>query len=396
MWFGLVPLPWWGYGLCALALTHVTIVAVTVYLHRHQAHRALDLHPAIAHFFRFWLWLTTGMVTAEWVAVHRKHHARCETEDDPHSPQVLGLQSVLWRGAELYRDAARDERTLAEFSHGTPDDWLERNVYARHAVLGVTLMALIDLALFGVVGITIWAVQMLWIPFWAAGVVNGVGHALGYRNYEPPDASTNLVPWGMVIGGEELHNNHHAFPQSARFSLRRFELDLGWCYIRALAALGMARIKRVAPRAVVTDKAEADMETIRAVARARVHVMAFYAREVVLPTLREERGRADAHCRRLYRRARRALVRDPSLVDPKGQARLEQALERSERLATVYRYKMALQELWARTPRSHEAALEQLRGWCAHAEATGIRALEDFAGRLRGFTVEEAVPGAAS
>ncbi|WP_440996292.1 DesA family fatty acid desaturase [Arhodomonas sp. SL1] len=387
MWFGLFPLPWWGYCLFALGVTHVTIVAVTVYLHRHQAHRALELHPAVAHFFRFWLWLTTGMVTAEWVAVHRKHHARCETEEDPHSPQVLGLSRVLWQGAELYRAAAAEDRVLEEFAHGTPNDWMERNLYRRFSMLGIVLMAVIDLALFGVVGITIWAVQMLWIPFWAAGVVNGVGHALGYRNFEPADASTNLVPWGIVVGGEELHNNHHAYPQSARFALRRFELDLGWCYIRVLEVCGLARVKRVAPQVILAEKGEADPATVRAVMRARVHVMAFYAREVVRPILREELAAADARCRRLLRRARRALIREPSLVDSRHRERLEAALARSQRLETVYRYKLALRQVWSGAPRSREAALERLQAWCAQAEATGIHALEDFAARLRGFTV---------
>ncbi len=393
MWFGLLPLPWWGYILVVLGLTHVTIAAVTLYLHRHQAHRALDLHPLVAHFFRFWLWLTTGMVTAEWVAVHRKHHARCETEEDPHSPQVLGLRRVLLEGAELYRGATADPAIVAEFGHGTPDDWLERNVYRRFTLLGVTLMAVIDVALFGALGISIWAVQMLWIPFWAAGVINGVGHALGYRNFEPADASTNLLPWAVVIGGEELHNNHHAFPSSARFAIRPWEFDLGWCYIRALQAVGLARVKRVAPSASIQDKPEADLETVRSLVRARVHVMAFYARDVLLPTLRAERAAADRGCRRLLRRARRALLRDPVLVDESAQARLEQALAHSARLETVYRYKIALQQLWARAPRSHEALLQQLRQWCAEAEATGIQTLEDFARRLRGFTVVQ--PAAA-
>ncbi|MGD8709946.1 MAG: fatty acid desaturase, partial [Ectothiorhodospiraceae bacterium] len=233
-------LPIWGYVLVTLVLTHVTIIGVTVYLHRHQAHRALDLHPAVAHFFRFWLWLTTGMATREWVAVHRKHHAKCETEADPHSPQVLGLRKVLWEGAELYRAAAADRQTLADYGHGTPDDWLERRIYGAHSNYGPTLMALINLALFGPIGLSIWAVQMLWIPFWAAGVVNGVGHALGYRNFEPVDASTNVSPLGIVIGGEELHNNHHAFASSAKFATRPGEFDIGWMYIRGLQAIGLA------------------------------------------------------------------------------------------------------------------------------------------------------------
>lgn len=387
MWFGLLDLPWWGYVLVTLGLTHVTIISVTVYLHRHQAHRALDLHPAVAHFFRFWLWLTTAMVTAEWVAVHRKHHARVETEEDPHSPRIAGLKSILLRGAEHYKEAASDPRTIAKFSHGTPDDWIERALYARFSVWGPTLMAVIDLALFGVAGITIWAVQMLWIPFWAAGVVNGVGHYFGYRNFEPRDASTNIVPVGLIIGGEELHNNHHAFPSSARFSIRRWEFDLGWTYIRALQAFRLARVKRVAPGARLAEKHDVDMETVSAVVRARVHVMAFYAREVLAPTLREELAGADRHCRQLLRRARRAMIRDASLVDDRAQGRIDLALAQSGRLAVVYEYKQQLQALWGRSYVSHDQLLGGLRQWCAEAEDTGIHALQDFARRLRGFTV---------
>ncbi len=387
MWFGLLDLPWWGYVLVTLGLTHVTIISVTVYLHRHQAHRALDLHPAVAHFFRFWLWLTTAMVTAEWVAVHRKHHARVETEEDPHSPRIAGLKSILLRGAEHYKEAASDPRTIAKFSHGTRDDWIERALYARFSVWGPTLMAVIDLALFGVAGITIWAVQMLWIPFWAAGVVNGVGHYFGYRNFEPRDASTNIVPVGLIIGGEELHNNHHAFPSSARFSIRRWEFNLGWTYIRALQAFRLARVKRVAPGARLAEKHDVDMETVSAVVRARVHVMAFYAREVLAPTLREELAGADRHCRQLLRRARRAMIRDASLVDDRAQGRIDLALAQSGRLAVVYEYKQQLQALWGRSYVSHDQLLGGLRQWCAEAEDTGIHALQDFARRLRGFTV---------
>jgi len=387
MLFGLFALPWWGYVLVSLALTHVTIVAVTVYLHRHQAHRALDLHPALAHFFRFWLWLTTAMSTREWVAVHRKHHAKVETAEDPHSPQRLGLRSVLLEGAEHYRRAAADADTIRDYGYGTPNDWLERNIYLRSGRWGPTLLAFTYLGLFGVAGIAMWGVQMLWIPFWAAGVINGVGHALGYRNFEPRDASTNIVPIGVLVGGEELHNNHHAFPSSARFSVRPWEFDLGWGYIRVLSAFRLARVKRLAPRPAISVKSDVDMDTVKSVVRARVHVMAIYAREVLIPTLRQEARRADRRCQRLLRRGRRMLVRDQSLIDARGQARLERALAESQALATVYQYKLRLQQLWGRSHVSQEALLAGLREWCAQAEETGIRALEEFAGRLRGFTL---------
>ncbi|MDN5848842.1 MAG: fatty acid desaturase [Nitrococcus sp.] len=387
MLYGLFELPVWGYALIALGLTHVTIASVTIYLHRHQAHRGMDLNPAIAHFFRFWLWLTTGMVTAEWVAVHRKHHAKVETENDPHSPQVRGLHAVLWGGAVLYKAALKDPDLVATYAHGTPNDWIERHVYRPYSYSGLVLMLFIDLLCFGVVGIGIWAVQMLWIPFWAAGVVNGVGHALGYRNFEPPDASTNIVPLGILIGGEELHNNHHAFPSSAKFAIKSWEFDLGWVYIRILQALRLARVKRIAPRPAILDKADVDMETVAAVVRARVHVLAIYARQVLLPTLREELQCPDVSCQRMLKRARRALLREQSLLDRRAEARLEDALAQSQRLMTVYQFRLRLQRLWSSSNTSHEVLLKGLREWCAQAEISGIQTLQEFARGLRGFTV---------
>src|SRR6188768_3494751 len=278
---GLLSLPWWGYAVVALALTHVTIAAVTIFLHRCQAHRGLDLHPIVSHFFRLWLWLTTGMVTKEWVAIHRKHHAKVETDEDPHSPQTRGIENVLLRGAELYREEARNAETLAKYGHGTPDDWMERNVYTPFSVQGVGVMLLIDLILFGPIGATIWAVQMLWIPVTAAGIINGIGHYWGYRNFACADASTNIVPWGIIIGGEELHNNHHAYGSSAKLSSRWYEFDIGWLYIRTLAALRLATVRKVAPQIRFDrDKAVADLATLQAVITHRYHVATSYARSL--------------------------------------------------------------------------------------------------------------------
>lgn len=263
---GLLDLPWWGNIIAALILTHITIASVTIFLHRHQAHRALDLHPIPSHFFRFWLWLTTGMVTKQWAAIHRKHHARCETQEDPHSPQVLGIKKVLWEGAELYRAACKDQSIMDKFGHGTPDDWLERNVYSKHNAKGIVLMLLIDLALFGPIGLSIWAVQMVWIPFWAAGVINGLGHYWGYRNFENEDASTNLVPWGILVGGEELHNNHHTFGTSAKLSYKWYEFDIGWMYIRMLEICGLAKVRKVAPQlAHDPSRPQLDLEHLQAI-----------------------------------------------------------------------------------------------------------------------------------
>ena len=385
---GLLDLSFWGLVGATGLLTHLTIISVTVYLHRHQAHRALELHPAVSHLFRFWLWLTTGMVTREWVAVHRRHHAFCETPDDPHSPRVLGIRRVLWQGAELYQDAIRDAETLERFGSGTPDDWLERRVYSGHRNLGIILMLAIDLLLFGLPGITIWAVQMLWIPFWAAGVINGLGHWWGYRNYECSDAATNVVPWGLVVGGEELHNNHHAFPDSARLSSRPWELDLGWGWIRLLAALGLARVRRVAPRlARVGDKPAPDKETLRAVLRCRMLVLSGYARSVIRPVLKAELARADSSCRQALKRARGALVRDRRLLDEALSQRLSSALEASTTLNTVYQFRLDLQAIWERRSASPAETLAALKAWCQAAEASGIRALEEFAREMRGYTL---------
>ncbi|APZ42069.1 fatty acid desaturase [Acidihalobacter ferrooxydans] len=387
MLYGLLDLPWWGYVLVALALTHVTIVSVTLFLHRAQAHRALEMHPALAHFFRFWLWLTTGMITREWVAVHRKHHAKCETAEDPHSPHHKGIGTVLWQGAELYGEETARAETVEHYGHGAPDDWLERHLYTPYNLAGVALMLLLDLALFGVYGIIIWAVQMIWIPFWAAGVINGLGHWWGYRNYETTDGSTNLGPLGILIGGEEMHNNHHAFPGSAKFSLKRWEFDIGWMYLSIFRAAGLVRIKKLAPKPVFDpSKDRVDLETARAVVVGRLHLMAQFARLVMLPVLHDELDKADASCRRLLKRGRRVLVREESRMDARAQNRLMQALQHNETLQTVYEYRVRLQALWARS-QGTEKFLAALQEWCAQAEASGIQALQDFARAVRGYSL---------
>lgn len=384
---GVLDLPIWALVLVVLGLTHITIATVTIFLHRHQAHRALDLHPVISHFFRFWSWLTTGMVTRQWVAVHRKHHARCETVEDPHSPQIFGIRKVLWRGAELYTQQAETPQTVEKFGRGTPDDWIERHLYSRHTHLGLALMLAIDVILFGALGITAWAVQMLWIPFWAAGVVNGLGHYAGYRNFETPDASTNLVPWGILIGGEELHNNHHAYPNSARLSNRWWELDIGWFYIRCLEWFGLARVKRLAPRCEIRlDKLSVDAETLYAVLRNRVHIMTLYTRTVAMPVLRQELRAADATTQSLIKRARPLLTREYSRKDERAAHALQTVLASSGALATVHRYREQLVELWNQAALSQEKRLEALREWCAAAEQSGVERLREFALLLRGYT----------
>jgi stearoyl-CoA desaturase (delta-9 desaturase) len=388
---GLLDLSLWGYVIAALVLTHVTIASVTVFLHRHQAHRALDLHPAVSHFFRFWLWLTTGMVTREWVSVHRKHHARCETPDDPHSPQMVGLRKVLWQGSELYREAVRNRETLERYGHGTPDDWIERHLYARRPFLGIGILFGLDLILFGVPGIVVWAVQMIWIPFFAAGVINGVGHYWGYRNYESGDASTNIVPWGIIVGGEELHNNHHAYASSAKLSSKPWEFDIGWVYIRLLAWLRLARVKKLPPRTfIVPTKAKVDVDTVSAVITNRLQVMAQYARSVVGQVYKEELAKAQGNYRLLLKRARALMVRDESRMNEESRDRLDKALSYSQSLQTVYEYQRRLQSLWTQRSATQESLLQSLQEWCRQAEATGIRALEDFSRTLRSYSLHPA------
>jgi len=389
---GLLSLSPLSVVLYALALTHVTIVAVTVFLHRHQAHRALTLHPLVSHFFRFWLWMTTGMVTKEWVAIHRKHHAKCETEKDPHSPQVVGLRKVLLEGAELYRKEAEDKETLEQFGKGTPDDWMEKNVYSRFNLVGIGVMLLINLALLGPIGLTVWAVQMIWIPFWAAGVINGVGHYIGYRNFQSPDASTNIVPWAIVIGGEELHNNHHAYPASAKLSARSWEFDIGWMYIRILQSLGLAKVRKVAPPpARVTGEAELDSEAVKAIVANRLQVLARYGREVMARVHKEEVRRVDDRSTRgLMKRARALMLREELLLDAEGKQRLQEAFEQSQTLQTVYQFRQRLQDIWRQSAAvGPEKMGHALQEWCRQAEATRIKALEDFARRLGGYRMAQ-------
>lgn len=391
MFEGLIHMPWWGYVLVTLVLTHITIVAVTVYLHRNQTHRALDLHPVVSHFFRFWLWMTTGMLTKEWVAIHRKHHARCETIEDPHSPQILGLRKVLWQGAELYRAECRNTETMAQFGHNTPDDWIERHLYTPHSISGVVLMLMIDVACFGVLGVSIWAVQMVWIPFFAAGVVNGLGHFAGYRNYECPDWSTNIVPFGILIGGEELHNNHHAYASSAKFSSKWWEFDAGWAYIRILETFGLAKVRKVAPVPHFNlNKQICDVDTVRAVVINRFQVMARFAADVMHPVHREEMNKLDRNDRErwtLLKRTRRLLSREPALIDEAARTRLNLALQHSGTLETVYQMKERLQDIWKRSATTHEQLRHALEEWCLQAEATGIQALRDFSLHLRTYSV---------
>jgi stearoyl-CoA desaturase (Delta-9 desaturase) len=379
---------WWQIVLFTLITTHITIAAVTIFLHRAQAHRALDLHAIPAHFFRFWLWLTTGMVTKEWVAIHRKHHAKCETEDDPHSPVTRGIRTVLLTGTELYRAEAANTETVAKFGHGTPNDWIERNVYGRFTMLGVAILIVVDLLLFGAIGATVWAVQMLWIPITAAGVINGIGHYWGYRNFEAPDASTNIVPWGVIIGGEELHNNHHTYPTSAKLSVKRFEFDIGWGYIRVLQMLGLATVRKTPPKlALGTVRGEADSRTLEALIANRYEVMAQYAKQVrrvcagELAKLRAQ-GQQGIGLVNL-RLARRWLHRDDDKIPVNVKAQLASALADHPALAKLVAMREELRALWTRTNVSAPQLVADLQAWCRKAEESGIAMLQEFSQRLR-------------
>ncbi|MGN8248944.1 delta-9 fatty acid desaturase DesA [Pseudomonas sp. SMV7] len=389
MWYnGLLDLSAWQLVGITLLMTHVTIVSVTVYLHRYSAHRALELNGVLKHFFRFWLWLTTAQNTREWTAVHRKHHAKCETPEDPHSPVYKGLGTVLRKGAELYREEARNPETLRIYGKNCPDDWIERNLYSRYKLGGIALMAVIDLLLFGTIGITIWAIQMMWIPFWAAGVVNGLGHALGYRNFECRDAATNLVPWGIVIGGEELHNNHHTYPNSAKLSVRRWEFDMGWAWIRLFCLLRLAKVQRVAPIAHrVAGKASLDMDTAMAILNNRFQIMAQYRKLVIGPLVKQELARVDASVRHHFRRAKRLLSRETSLLQDRHHVRIESMLAHSQALKTIYEKRLALQQIWARTSANGHDMLAAMKDWVHDAETSGIHALRDFAAQLKTYSL---------
>ncbi|WP_027212307.1 DesA family fatty acid desaturase [Burkholderia sp. WSM2232] len=386
---GLMHFSWWQLVLYTLAVTHVTIIGVTVYLHRCQAHRALELHPVVSHFFRFWLWMTTGMLTGQWAAIHRKHHAKCETEEDPHSPQTRGIWKVLLEGAELYRAEAKNEETMRKFSHGTPNDWMERNVYTKYPILGVSLMMVLNVALFGAVGLTVWAVQMVWIPFWAAGVVNGLAHFWGYRNFNSSDASTNIFPWGIIIGGEELHNNHHTYATSAKLSNKWYEFDIGWMYIRIMSAFRLAKVKKVAPTPrLTTGKLVLDQDTLQAVLANRYEVMARYGKALKRAYRQELAHLKEVGAREKYqlmRGARSWFHKEEAGLDEPQKRLLPQIFANSQKLKTYIDMRNELAAMWERSNASRDQLLVQLQDWCHRAEASGIKALQEFAMRLRRY-----------
>lgn len=385
---GLLHASGWQIFFYTLIVTHITIVSVTIYLHRCQAHRALELHAIPSHFFRFWLWMTTGMVTKEWTAIHRKHHAKCETEEDPHSPQMRGIRKVLLEGAELYRAEAKNAETMEKYGRGTPDDWIEHNIYSKYGWQGVGLMLIIDVMLFGVIGVTVWAVQMLWIPITAAGIINGLGHYWGYRNYDCNDAATNVFPWGVIIGGEELHNNHHTFATSAKLSSKWYEFDIGWGYIRILEILGLAKVKKVASAPKFDgQKLVADFDTLQSVIANRYDVMSKYAKSLKRAWADElehlvEKAKLES---RFLKSSRRLLQREPAQLEDGQRQQLSELFVHSKVLKTMHEMRVELGAIWGRSNSTREQLLHQLQDWCARAEASGIQALRDFALRLRSY-----------
>jgi stearoyl-CoA desaturase (Delta-9 desaturase) len=382
---GLLAASWWQIVLYTLVTTHITIASVTIYLHRHQAHRAMDLHAIPSHFFRFWLWLGTGQVTKEWVSIHRKHHAKCETAEDPHSPQAYGIKKVFWEGAELYRAESKNKETMVKYGHGTPNDWLERNVYTRYSWQGVGLMMIINLALFGAAGLAVWAVQMAWIPVTAAGIINGIGHYWGYRNFEAPDASTNISPWGIMIGGEELHNNHHTYPTSAKFSVKPYEFDIGWIYIRAMEKVGLATVKKVPPKLQLGNiQPVADEKTLEALIAHRYEVMAGFAREL------RRAGKAEIEALKarkadisVLKAANRWLHRDDDKVPATAKPQIAQARAEHPVLDKMVTMREELRQMWLSTSASREQLATDLQAWCHRAEESGIAALQEFSMKLR-------------
>ena len=387
---GAVNLPWWGYIATAMALCHVTIAAVTIYLHRSATHRGLDLHPVVAHFFRAWLWLSTGMVTKEWVAIHRKHHAKCDTIEDPHSPVIHGHFGVLRFGVDMYRKEAKNPDTIERYGRGTPNDWIERNVYSRYTWQGMGLSLIAFVALFGAIGVSMWCIQLIWIPITAAGIINGTGHSAGYRNHHTEDSSTNFMPIGILIGGEELHNNHHAYGTSAKFSNRWYEFDIGWMYITILSALGLATVRKVAPKLVVRANEGESHATLEAIITHRYRVMQDYARVVKITAktefsaLKARAERGEIHLPDLSQTLKDFRADTSTLADAQ-RARLAQLFAHSEALKKLYQMKQELAALWGRSTESSEQLISRWNAWRHSAEGSNIAPLRAFSVRLARF-----------
>ncbi len=386
---GVTNLSWWEHVLVALGLTHMTIISVTIYLHRYSAHRSLNLNPVIAHFFRFWLWLTTGMSTKGWTATHRKHHAKCEGPEDPHSPKIFGIKKVFFEGSELYRRESVNKSTLEKYGHGTPNDWIEKNIYTPRSTWGVSLMLIINLGLFGPVGLSIWAVQMLWIPITAAGVINGIGHYWGYRNFQTEDASTNIIPWGILIGGEELHNNHHAHATSACLSSKWYEFDIGWMYIRILCFMKLASVRKLAPKVTLQPTENAcNVNTLRSVILHRYDVLARFTQSIKI-TFNEERNKLvnNDSCKICdWNQFKNWLHGDLNQLEENERVTFQNLLNNSSILKTLYVMRLDLSKLWKQSTLTKEQLIEELEEWCKKADRSGIIPLTNFSKVLRSYS----------
>lgn len=368
---GILDLQLWQVLLAVFAMMHITLLAVTVYLHRFSAHKALELNPVLQHFFRFWLWLTTGMTTKAWTAIHRKHHAKCETEEDPHSPVVLGLKTVLFKGVALYRRSNTDE-VLQQYGKGTPDDFIEKNLYTRFSKLGLLLMLIIDIVLFGAASVWVWIIQMLTVPLLAAGVINGLGHSIGYRNFSCPDASTNILPIGFIILGEELHNNHHAHPTSAKFSMKWWEIDTGWAWIQLFRLLGLAKVNK---KNIPARKTGQSLQ----LGRNRFEALFEYTQKVLLPMCRIEKKATRKQDRGLYKNARKMLTMPTCKLDASKQAQLNDILNYSPVLKILYDMRCELTRIFS-IPGDFKEPLLQ---WCKRAELSGLAVLREYAVNLK-------------
>ncbi|CAN5217503.1 fatty acid desaturase [soil metagenome] len=384
---GISQASYWQMALVFAVAAQLTMMSTTLYLHRSATHRGVDLHPVVSHFLRFWNWFTTAMVTKEWVAIHRKHHARCETAEDPHSPRFAGINKVLWQGVELYQEAAKDPELLEKYGKGTPDDWVERHLYAGRRNLGISILFVVNVTLFGLPGLAMWALQMALMPFSAAGVINGLGHWWGYRNFDTADTATNLTPWGLLIGGEELHNNHHAFPSSAKFALRKFEFDIGWAVLWTLQKLHLAKVLRVAPALDVRPNiAVPDTETLKAMMTHRWHVATDYFSTVLKPQLKSQ-VKSEARALRLPRGLRRALRSDGRWLDDARRERMQGYIAARPQLVQLMEFRRRLLAIYEIRSAEAEARMDALKAWCREAEASGIEALQEFSLRLKGYAL---------
>ena len=385
---GLIDFTWVGYVLYTLVVTHISIVAITLYLHRGVCHSAIEIKPLLAHFFRFWLWLTTSMRTADWVAVHRKHHAKCETIDDPHSPAYYGIETVLLRGADLYHEEKNKPETLEKYSQNCPTDWVEEKIYTGMNNIGILLLFILNIILFGVVGIIIWAIQMAWTPIFAAGGINGAGHYWGYRNYDTSDDSTNMGPLGIIIGGEELHNNHHAFPTAAKFSLKPWEFDLGWMYIKLFSLLGQIKVKRLAPVTIINEPSKSlDHETGYALLKSKLTVITNYSKIVLKPLMKHEHKKADGELKRLLNKSKCTLVREPHRITNQENNMLDRIFDKCSSLKIAYNLRNKLFDILHSRNLQHDKFIESINQWCEEARSAGIESLAVFSSSLKGYEV---------